>query len=337
MREMHESRDRNPTVSVVIPAYNTASYIAETLDSVFGQTFKDYEVIVVNDGSPDTPEFETALAPYQDRLIYLKQENRGPGAARNLGIRRARGEFVAFLDGDDVWEPTYLERQLGMFRERPFLDLVYCDTRYFGGSPAVGKTFMEQHSLAAEVTFQTLVPHQCGMLTSCVLARKRAVVEAGLFGERFLRAEDRDLWLRLAHRGGKLAYQRVVLARRRIHPGGLTVHRARMNEDEVGVLKNLLRELPLNDSDKALVQDEIMKQETEILIAEGKRHVIAGDHKGAAGCFDKSRELLRRTRLERKGTGSMRFLRMREGKLLASTLALRALPTLALTCLRRLG
>jgi glycosyltransferase involved in cell wall biosynthesis len=84
-----------PFVSVVIPAYNVASFVTEALESVFAQSFTDYEVILVNDGSPDTIDLERAIAPYRDRIEYVTQENRGPSAARNAGVRRARGEFVA--------------------------------------------------------------------------------------------------------------------------------------------------------------------------------------------------------------------------------------------------
>src|ERR671939_2007579 len=97
-----------PAVSVIIPAYNAAAHIGAALDSVFAQTFTDYEVIVVNDGSPDTPELERALDAYAGRLLYVRQENRGPSGARNAGIRRARGEYVALLDSDDLWLPAYL-------------------------------------------------------------------------------------------------------------------------------------------------------------------------------------------------------------------------------------
>src|SRR5712671_2294711 len=87
-----------PAVSVIIPAYNSAAYIAETLESVFAQTLADFEVIVINDGSPDTDQLEKVLEHYRERIVYLKQENRGPSAARNIGIRSSRGEFLAFLD-----------------------------------------------------------------------------------------------------------------------------------------------------------------------------------------------------------------------------------------------
>src|SRR3954469_6661492 len=86
--------EATPQVSVIIPAYNIAPYIIETLDSVLAQTFTDYEVIVVNDGSPDTEEFEAAFQPYLDRIVYLKQENGGASLARNTGLHAARGEFI---------------------------------------------------------------------------------------------------------------------------------------------------------------------------------------------------------------------------------------------------
>ena len=108
-------------VSVIIPAYNTAAYITETLDSVFAQTFKDFEVIVVNDGSPDTEDLERVLQPYRARIVYVKQENRGVSGARNAGILRARGEFLAFLDSDDVWLPDYLAEQMKFLEAHPHL------------------------------------------------------------------------------------------------------------------------------------------------------------------------------------------------------------------------
>src|SRR5712664_587865 len=92
---------KQPLVSVIIPAYKVAPFINETLNSVFVQTFTDYEVIVINDGSPDTEELEGTLDYYRSRILYIRQDNRGAGAARNAGLRTARGRFIAFLDGDD--------------------------------------------------------------------------------------------------------------------------------------------------------------------------------------------------------------------------------------------
>ena len=92
-----------PLISVIIPAYNVSSYIDEALRSIFAQDFKGYEVIVVNDGSTDTPQLEKVLEPYLEKLHYVTQENRGISAARNAALRVARGQLVALLDADDVW------------------------------------------------------------------------------------------------------------------------------------------------------------------------------------------------------------------------------------------
>src|SRR5687768_14770084 len=132
----------NPAISVIIPAYDVSPYIAETLDSVFAQTFKQFEVVIVNDGSPDTVDLERALAPYLERICYIRQEHSGASSARNRAVNEARGEFLAFLDGDDLWMPEYLEKQLHFLHSHDY-DLVYADALLFGDSPLAGKTFMQ--------------------------------------------------------------------------------------------------------------------------------------------------------------------------------------------------
>jgi len=97
-----------PKISVVIPAYDCAEFIEETLESVAQQKFREYEVIVVNDGSPDTPALERALRRHMEEIIYIRQRNAGAGPARNLAIEHARGDVIAFLDADDLWMTDFL-------------------------------------------------------------------------------------------------------------------------------------------------------------------------------------------------------------------------------------
>src|SRR5712692_10570574 len=132
-----------PMVSVIIPAYITATCVGEALDSVFAQTSSDFEVIVINDGSPDVDKMEQAITPYRERILYLKQQNRGLAGARNTGIRHARGKYLAFLDSDDCWLPEYLASQMKLFEETPSLDAVYSDAQHFGNSALAGKTYMQ--------------------------------------------------------------------------------------------------------------------------------------------------------------------------------------------------
>src|SRR5690242_14802421 len=117
----------SPRVSVIIPAYNAAAFIGETLDSVYAQTFNNFEIIVVNDGSPDTEALEQKLSSYPAKLRYLKQANQGAAAARNTGPRAAIGEFVAFLDADDTWLPQFLEKQVALLDNAP-ADVVWADS-----------------------------------------------------------------------------------------------------------------------------------------------------------------------------------------------------------------
>src|SRR6185369_14249286 len=178
--------EATPKVSVIIPAYNIAPFIVETLESVFAQTFTDYEVIVVNDGSPDTEDFEQAIAPYLDRIQYLKQENLGASVARNTGLQAARGEFIAFLDADDLWLPAYLDQQMKFIRERA-CDLACADARFFGDPSSEGKAYMDMLMPAAatvdDVTFLQLVNADRSLITSGVVARRESIMQVGLFDE----------------------------------------------------------------------------------------------------------------------------------------------------------
>src|SRR5882762_5194968 len=186
-------------VSVIIPAYDTAKYIRETLDSVFTQTFENFEAIVINDGSPDTDELEQSLAPFRERIVYLKQENRGPSGARNTGIRHARGEYLAFLDSDDCWLPDFLASQMKLFIETPSLDVVYSDAQRFGDPATAGKTCMQTSPSNGPATLDSLIRMDCVVVASCTMARRQVVVDAGLFDESFRQCEDYDLWLRILY------------------------------------------------------------------------------------------------------------------------------------------
>ena len=132
----------HPAVSVIIPAYNVSPYISQTLDSVVAQSFTNYEIILVNDGSPDTTELEEILQPYRERIVYLKQRNCGVASARNAAIRVARGKYLAFLDGDDLWLPDFLEKQLAFIESGGGYDLVYSNAYHFGDH-SEGKTYMQ--------------------------------------------------------------------------------------------------------------------------------------------------------------------------------------------------
>jgi len=259
-----------PKVSVIIPSYKTAGLIAACLDSVFAQTYSDFEAIVVNDGSPDTPELEKVLQPYIDRIVYIKQENKRAAGARNNAIRNARGEFVAFLDSDDTWMPDHLSSQMQLFAEDPSLDLVYCDGILVLDA-AQECRFMEKCPSTGQATFDALIVERCQIPISTVVARKRTLVDAGLFDEKLARCDDYDMWVRAAFSGAKIGYSRRLGARFFVgRPGSLSQSNARMIEGYWEILEKFKRTLPLKDADRDVVEKRSAQIRAAYLLEEGK-------------------------------------------------------------------
>jgi glycosyltransferase involved in cell wall biosynthesis len=277
-----------PTVSVIVPAYNSAKYIGEALESVFAQTFTSFEVIVINDGSLDTDELERELKRYPSNLRYIKQDNRGAAAARNTGLRAATGEFVAFLDADDTWSPTFLEKQIALIKGVN-ADLVYADALLFGESPLAGKTFMEMHPSRGEVTPENLLAVKVTVLTSTVLARKEPILKAGLFDEALRRGQDFDLWLRLAKRGARIAYQGEVLADHRIVESGLSGDMMSQLKRTLVVLEAIKSKEVLTASETAAFEANMKRTLRDLALEDGKEKLLRKDFAGARQSFDEAK------------------------------------------------
>jgi glycosyltransferase involved in cell wall biosynthesis len=266
--------DTSPLVSVVIPAYKAAPYIRQTLDSVFAQNYPNYEVIVVNDGSPDTSDFESAIHNHLDRIVYLKQENRGPSAARNAGILRARGEFIAFLDSDDLWLDHYLDRQMSALRGEPEYDFIYSDAALVGDNVPPGKTFMQMSPSHGPVTFDNLLALNCIVNLSCTVARRECILKVGLFDERFWHCEDFDLWLRMAFSGARMAYRSEILASHRVRGGSLSATPQSMRKGRKQVYEKILATLSLNDAQRAIATRMRARWGALVELEDGKQLLI---------------------------------------------------------------
>ncbi len=280
--QQSESDSNNPLVSVIVPAYGCAKFIAATLDSVLAQTYRNFEIVVVNDGSPDSDELERVLEPYQSRITYLRQENQGPSAARNTGIQASRGQYIAPLDSDDLWDPEHLAAQIAMLEADPSIDLVYADARIFGDVPEAGKTAMELNPLQGEVTFERLITRQCTVYICACVIRREILFRAGLFDPAFRRAEDFDLWLRITLCGGRICYQRRVLGLyRRRREDNLSSDLRAMWESLLIVLAKTARTPNLSAAQRALVERQILVERAELEVQKAKRAVIAGDAEAA--------------------------------------------------------
>ena len=296
-----QSQDRVPRVSIIMPSYNTATLIAASLDSVFQQTFQDFEVVLVNDGSPDTPELERVLAPYlekhADQIVYIRQENKRCAGARNTAIGRARGEFLAFLDSDDVWLPDHLSAQMQLFEQDPTLDLVYANGLRVG-DPTRQIEFMTLCPSHGPANFQALVMERCQISISTVVTRKVALVRAGLFDENLGRCDDYDMWLRAAFHGAKIAYTRKVQARLNGgRPGSLGISRARMSEAYWKILEKALQTLPLSPSDREVVKNRAVEIRAQYLLDEGKHQLQQEEFEQARTFFTEANTYLRRSKV----------------------------------------
>ena len=205
-----------PRVSVVIPAYNAERYLRETLDSVLAQTYRDLEVLVVDDGSTDTTR--DVVRSYGEPVRCIEQENAGPSPARNRGIREARGDLVAFVDSDDLWLPEKLAEQVPLFDDAGRVGLVYCHVaRVDASGRPVGTP--QAPKPKGDVFDQFLFRNHCG--TSGAVVRRECFDRCGVFPEDMVWAEDWHLWLRIARHYAFQAVDRV-LVHHRVHGGALT-------------------------------------------------------------------------------------------------------------------
>jgi glycosyltransferase involved in cell wall biosynthesis len=294
-----DTQSGSPTVSVISPACNVAPYIAEAVNSVFAQTFTDYELIVVNHGSPDTEKLEHELAPFLDRIVYLKTENNGVGAACNAALKVARGKYVAFLDADDAFLPNHLSEQLALIESGQGYDLVYADATTFGELATPGRTVMDDNPSDGEVTFSSLLEGKCSAITTTVLARREALLEVGLFDESLGSSQDLDLWLRLAKRSGaRMSYQRKALAAHRIYEAGLAADDLGSLEDEVTVLTKASRRSDLTPAEQDAIKRTMPKRRAVIEAWRGKERLRDGNFAGAIESFSESNSLVTNRKLQ---------------------------------------
>jgi glycosyltransferase involved in cell wall biosynthesis len=180
------------TVSVVIPTFNRRDYITIALDSVLAQTYKDYEIVVIDDGSSD--DTKEVLKPYQETIRYFYQENRGISGARNRGIRESRGDYIALLDSDDYWLPEKLKCQVDRIREEPGCGMVA--TRC--SSIAPDGTFRKKNRPGKSGWILNDIFRANFIRTSSVLITRTCFDTVGLFDESLPECEEYDLWLRIA-------------------------------------------------------------------------------------------------------------------------------------------
>lgn len=260
-----------------MPCYNGQAYIAEAIDSVLRQTHQDFELIVVDDGSTDASA--AIVAGYGERVRVLRQANRGVSAARNAGIAASRGDFIAFLDSDDYWEPDFLEAMVGGMAD-PRTALAYCGWQNVGvsaGKPFVPPDYEGADKLHHLLRFASLWP------IHAILIRRSMMPEGVPFNPAYPACEDYDLWLRIAcfHR-----IQRVprVLAYYRKHgDANATSDQARVARFNLLVKKRFLADFPAVE--KRIPRKRVREYLAGGVVDRGYRCLWNGDLPNAHGIF----------------------------------------------------
>jgi glycosyltransferase involved in cell wall biosynthesis len=263
-------------VSVIIPVYGTAHFVAEALDSVLNQTYSDYEIIVVNDGSPDSKLLEEFLKPYRERITYIVQENRGLAGARNTGVESSRAKYVAMLDSDDRWHPEYMASQLSILEADASVDVVYPNAVRFTAGRTGTIRYSDAYPVGGDISFLRVLAREC-QIYGGVTARRETLLRVGLYDEDLRSGEDFDLWLRILKAGGRIVYNDHVLAYYRIREGSLTSNEVPLARNILKLLNKLGTKMELSVEERAALDHQRAGVVAKLSLAEGKQAFIQGD------------------------------------------------------------
>ncbi len=223
-------------VSVIIPVFNGLPFLKEAIDSVMAQTYKKFELIVINDGSTDGTQ--ALLDKFQKKLgkkmIVIKQKNQGQVIAKNRGIKKAKGELIAFLDSDDLWKREKLESQVNVFKEYKSLGLCYTEAVLIDGkSTVIG--YRSANSSYTGKCFERLIEKN-QITASSVMIKRECLKRIGIFDETLRTCENWDMWLRISL-FFEIQYISQPLTYYRIHENHMSSNISKMMEGKIKVLK----------------------------------------------------------------------------------------------------
>ncbi len=243
-------------VSVIIPTHNRAGFLAQAIDSVLAQTYTNFELIVVDDGSSD--ETQTLLASYGKLLISLRQENRGPAAARNAGIRAARHPLLAFLDSDDQFTSNKLALQTAAMEAQPDLLISHTQETWFRNGQHLNQK--KHHTKAGgDIFARNLALCMVGMST--VMVRQELFDRVGLFDESFPCCEDYEFWLRASVAHPFLLVETPLTAKHGGRPDQVSVRfQTGMDSLRIRALEKLLSSAPLTAAQSRLAREELVRK-----------------------------------------------------------------------------
>lgn len=270
-----------PAVSVIMPAYNVEAYLADAIDSVLGQTFTDYEILVIDDGATDgTSAIADAYAHRDARVRVFHKPNGGISSSRNHALRHARGELIALLDGDDLWEPAFLETQVDILQRRPDVDILTANAWNLGGRRSTQAARPWPDARPHPDLLQIIADEEA-VFIMCVF-RRRVYETIGEFDESLRTNEDYDYWLRAALQGFRFFRNPQPLARYRRRNDSLSASQINMLHGILKVYRKFRPSLADKPLEQSVLDAQIGRFETECLQAEVCWAIANGDMRAAA-------------------------------------------------------
>jgi glycosyltransferase involved in cell wall biosynthesis len=270
-----------PKVSVIIPTYNAASFIRQAIESVLGQTYPDWELIVIDDGSTDKT-FEM-VSPFRDRLRYVTQRNQGRPQARNAGLRKAKGEYIAFLDADDVWKPGRLERGVGFLEQRPEIGLIHGEVEVINVEGKLMPKETEQTKKFYRIERKKgsgylRLLDRSAIFSSTILLRRECINRVGFYDTSFPIYEDYDWYLRFSLNFKIGLLDGPPVACYRIHDENVT---RRYDSKTIAEIYIGILEKQLARQGEKLKGFELRKAQSHLLAKLAEFHLVRHDKKQA--------------------------------------------------------
>ncbi len=256
-------------ISIIIPTYNRCAYLFRAIESVLSQTYQDFELLIIDDGSTDETEKNVInLIKENKKIKYIKTPNRGVSAARNLGIHISTGELISFLDSDDEWLPDKLKIQIDFLQNNQDLNLVHGEEIWIRKGKRVNQKKIHKKG-GGDIFSQCL--DLCAISPSTVLIRKELFHEVGYFREDFPVCEDYDLWLRIASRYQVGFIPSPLILKYGGHVGQLSSKYIGMDYWRIKAMSSLLNSSNLNSTYKELLQEKL-NYKTKILKEGALKH-----------------------------------------------------------------
>ena len=269
-----------PAISIIMPAYNVEPYVGDAIRSALAQTFTDFELIVVDDGSKDgTAAVVKDLARQDARIQLVQQPNRGLAGARNSALRASRGDFFALLDSDDLWEPSFLEEQLAILHAHREVDIVTGNGWYLGGAKH-GQAARPWPDSRPAPDLASIIGDEWSVFIMSVF-RRHVYTTIGPFDESMRSNEDYDFWLRAAVAAFTFARNPRPLGHYRVRNDSLSASDVRMLRGILHVYTKLRPVIADRPLEMAILQRQIARFESELLVAEARLALEIADFEAA--------------------------------------------------------